>query len=723
MARRRGQNNPQRNPLPNPQVDDDDIGDLIEEALFEVLGPTTEPAPQTSSQQSRGRQRRATTPRRRGSRSRTSASNLNPTNNNGNNCLNCSKDMLGMLSIINDSVSKILDALKAEHLLDKKKAEQLRKDQEQRERREKESQLEATGKKLSNTLKQAIAPLRSAMDAVLKFILFTIAGRVVGKILKWFADPANEKKVKSLTRFLQNWWPALLGAFVLFGTRLGAAIRGTVKMAVSTILYLKIIGIPGMIAGLKSLGKKAAVGALVAGGLILGGAAFKKITEFESGDKDKEPSKSSPSPGATKMQNGGIIPRMSFFGPQVIHANDLAYAEGGGIDESSGLSITGAGPDTQLIAAQPGEIVISKAAVDKFGPDFFLGLNRAAGSTNQPKFVNNIQLARDGGVVGGMIRGFKGLQQKVMEGVNSFMPRPNKPARAIRSPQPPKNAPKISSADYHSLLAIAAAEDADPQGRADVAQSLYNRLFASQSYGMNFLPTGGRNTLKDFITGGGDKTTGGQYQPTFENKNDWYNIKDRKTAAIALSNAKKINLNRAMQMLSETEKALKNTTLQQNAQRHVGGRHSFFGVSEHGNMGPGDALRYDTIGGKRVPRKDNFFTHYPAENTPYQKERGNVPAPIPGMLLSPKGNEQSSLQFNKSQLVSMAPRITPPGPRPTGSVSITELPPIDLRNVGQKTAPPAHPEVPSFSVIPPKSDRYGKEGTYALMGIGVDNIG
>lgn len=711
MVSTQGQNNPQRNPLPNPQGDDDIVDKWV------ARGQAYLRRRQRQQNQPNQTPPRASTARR----PPTASSNLNPTINYSNNCIKCSKDMLGMLSIINDSVSKVLDALKAEHLLDKKKAEQLKKEQEQRERREKENQLESTGRKLSGTLKQAVAPLKSAMDAILKFILFTIAGRAVGKILKWFADPANERKVKTLTRFLQNWWPALLGAFVLFGTRFGAAIRGTIKMAVSTILYLRKIGIPGMLAGLKSLGKQAAVGALVAGGLILGGAALKKITEFESDDKDKEPSKSPPGPGATKMQNGGIVPRMSFFGPQVIRANDLAYAEGGGIDESSGLSITGAGPDTQLIAAQPGEIVISKAAVDKFGPDFFLGLNRAAGSTNQPKFVNNIQLAKDGGMVGGLIKGLQGLPQKVMGGFNKFIPQPNKPANAAINAVP-ANAPKISSADYHSLLAIAASEDSDPQGRADVAQSLYNRLFASQSYGMNFLPTGGRNTLKDFITAGGGKTTGGQYQPTFENKNDWYNIKDRKTAAIALSNAKKINLNKAMQMLSDTEKALKNTTLQRNAQRHVGGRHSFFGVSEHGNIGPGDALRYDTIGGKKVPRKDNFFTHYPAEETRYTKERGNVAAPIPKMLLMPKGEEQSSIQFNKSQLVSMAPKITPPKPRPTGGVSITELPPIDLRNVGKKTMAPSHPDVPSFSVIPPKSDRYGKDGTYALMGLNVDSI-
>jgi hypothetical protein len=56
-----------------------------------------------------------------------------------------------------------------------------------------------------------------------------------------------------------------------------------------------------------------------------------------------------------------------------------------------------------LIAAQPGEIVISKPAVDKYGANFFLGLNKSGGGTNVPKMVNNIQLAAGGGMVGALV--------------------------------------------------------------------------------------------------------------------------------------------------------------------------------------------------------------------------------------------------------------------------------------------------------------------------------
>ena len=705
MAPRRRSNNPNKKPLPTPEINgDEETRDKIEEFLFQLKQDEKAAARAQQNPQTQPTQRQRS-PRRSSPQRRITRTNLSLGNNKGNNCCNCCDDMLGMLSIINDSVSKVLNALRAESLLEKKKTDEVKKNQEERERREKENLLESSGRKLSGTFQQAFAPIKSAMDAIFKFILFTLAGRAIGKILKWFSDPANEKKVKSLTRFLKDWWPALLGAFVLFGTKFGSAIRSSVGAVISTVLYLRKIGIPGMLAGLKAFGIKGLGATAAVGGLFLAYNALTKDDNDKKQEANTSPNKGNTptSGGAPTFSSGGLVRGINFFLPEERHVSEIGYAAGGHIDESSGIAITGAGPDTQLIAAQPGEVVMSKAAVDKFGADTFLRMNTMAGSSNRPKFAGNIQFAQHGGMVGG-----------IMGGLKNMMPQMNKPAKAINSFTEPKNSPKISQADFNSLLAIASAEDSDPQGRADVAQSIYNRLYAgSSAYGLNFMPTGRRNTIKDIITGKG------QYEPTFKNRNDWLNITDRKSAALALSNAKKVNINTAMQMLSETENALKNSQLQMNAQQHVGGRPSFFGTSQLQHMKGDDALRYDTVNGKRVPRKDNFFTHYPAEKTKYHIERGNTAAPIPGMLYSPNGNEQSSLPSSKLQLVSTAPTVRPPGPRPAGTVTITELPPINLARGGKSGGDKASPDVPDFSAIPPAhlSDRYGDTGTLKTYGI------
>lgn len=85
-------------------------------------------------------------------------------------------------------------------------------------------------------------------------------------------------------------------------------------------------------------------------------------------------------------------------GGEVINIQNISYEGGGSVNKDSGITITGMGPDTQLIAAQPGEIVMSKKAVDSYGVDTLLSMNKEAGGTNKPKF-GNIQGFQGGGRV------------------------------------------------------------------------------------------------------------------------------------------------------------------------------------------------------------------------------------------------------------------------------------------------------------------------------------
>ena len=80
------------------------------------------------------------------------------------------------------------------------------------------------------------------------------------------------------------------------------------------------------------------------------------------------------------------------------------------VSQKSGEKVTGAGPDTQMIAVRPGEIVVNKETVDAVGADHFLGLNKMFGGAgaNKPKTAK-VQTASGGGLVlptfssGGMV--------------------------------------------------------------------------------------------------------------------------------------------------------------------------------------------------------------------------------------------------------------------------------------------------------------------------------
>ena len=180
----------------------------------------------------------------------------------------------------------------------------------------------------------------------------------------------------------------------------------------------------------------------------------------------------------------------------------------------------------------------------------------------------------------------------------------------------------MSNADYYSLLAISALEDDDDQGRADVAQALYNRLEGHRA-GSNYYQK--NNTLKSHIV------AKDQFQPTFYNKADWHRIVDMETAITALVMSKKGRArgwtrDYALQVLNETEKALLNPELQAEAARHVKGRTYFLGTSEQGNMQAGDVLRNPD---------DNFFSMWYDEDNPYGSNGVPPAAAIPPRMIAP----------------------------------------------------------------------------------------
>lgn len=94
--------------------------------------------------------------------------------------------------------------------------------------------------------------------------------------------------------------------------------------------------------------------------------------------------------------DGGGIP--SLISNKSINISDMSFTDGGSITSNSGQTITGMGPDTQLIAAQPGEVVMSKKAVQTYGANNLLAMNRSAGGTNIPT-MGAIQGFSGGGVV------------------------------------------------------------------------------------------------------------------------------------------------------------------------------------------------------------------------------------------------------------------------------------------------------------------------------------
>lgn len=274
--------------------------------------------------------------------------------------------------------------------------------EEEKRRRNAEKEFEQSTKNLKQSFAKLFTPIQGIMDSIIGFLVANILGKAFIDILKWATDPKNQKMMSSLGRFFKDWWPALLGTFVLYCTSFGKFVRSSVGFVISLGKYIATNGFRALRSILASAGRNALIGgAILAGtvgtGYLVGNAM--RASENNSG------APATPNFGTTSPKqsfaNGGLV---KFLKQRKTNINDISFDGGGPVDRSSGMPITGAGPDTQLVALSPGEYVMTRAAVNRYGSNYFESLNKSVGKISRPGKANNIQLANQGGEVGTAVK-------------------------------------------------------------------------------------------------------------------------------------------------------------------------------------------------------------------------------------------------------------------------------------------------------------------------------
>jgi hypothetical protein len=296
------------------------------------------------------------------------------------------------LENISKTVESISDNLSDQSKEDKKEAEENRKDEENKKRRKKEESLETSAKKIVSAAKKLFAPVKGILDSIYNYLFYTFLGRGVNEALTWLANPENKNKIAALGKFVSDFWPALLGTAVAFFTPLGNFIRTT-------------------LAEIAKLGLRFPLVSIAALGYIARQNEIRKIKPYVEKDlkSSEETLKSKEAPWYQKLGAYFAKEQLTKPGgpkdPLTMPVPGAMYASGGVIDQNTGLKISGAGPDTQLTALQPGEVVMNRATVRAVGAGNLLNLNRMFGgpNANKPRFANNIQFAKNGGLVGGFM--------------------------------------------------------------------------------------------------------------------------------------------------------------------------------------------------------------------------------------------------------------------------------------------------------------------------------
>ena len=269
-------------------------------------------------------------------------------------------------------IDSIRETLKKEEDLKKKQASDSKKSEERRKRKAKEDKLEGSVfKGLANQTKKVFAPVKSILDRMIDFFTKILIGRFLVKLIGWMTDKENQKKLEALGFLLEKTWPALITAFVLFGTAFGGLIKGILGLALK--FTGKLIG-----AALKLAIKNPLAAAAIGVGA-LGVAAVAQNQEGTAVVKDPQ------NPNKSQMDE------TREFGGMTGSPMGALFGSGGGLAPSP------KGTDTIPAMLTPGEFVMSKGAVDTFGTDFMESLNSLGGGTNKPKRSNGTLYASTGG--------------------------------------------------------------------------------------------------------------------------------------------------------------------------------------------------------------------------------------------------------------------------------------------------------------------------------------
>ena len=447
-------------------------------------------------------------------------------------------------SILDEILSTIKNSFKFDRSSDKKKKQQQDRDRKQ-SREDKLEKGSGAAKVLTGIGAAILKPLQGPLDYLLNFIKYTFLAKVVKNLFTWFSDPQNQKKLSSVFRFLKDWWPAMVAAYLIFGNGLSRGILKLTAILVKGAARLLKVALPKLMSLIARNPKAAAATALFTAGATVpllfpntvneqerkieakpgtdadkiealkeqkqnlnplqnlqgvGPEIDEQISKLETGETKsynsggavKSESKESPN----KLNPDNFLPFLApLLGPaapmlmpfmadgigEKIKENPMMLAAmgpaalpfmmmqkdkistasnqqkdpardittnsgtdvtGAGVDTqlvpanpgdivmnketvdavgprtfdtiaaNSGAKITGAGPDTQMIAARPGEVIINKETVNRVGAGHFLGMNKKYGGSNanKPKTAK-VQSAMGGGFVlptfqgGGMVGG------------------------------------------------------------------------------------------------------------------------------------------------------------------------------------------------------------------------------------------------------------------------------------------------------------------------------
>ena len=294
-------------------------------------------------------------------------------------------------------VNSILGTLQNQNKFTKKQSEKDRKSTEKKKRGAQEDKLEKGAlTKFAGAAKKLLKPVTNLFADILKFIGTVLIGRLLVKIINWMGDKDNKDKMDAIGDFFKVTWPAFLAVFLAFSLGLGGFITSIIGLVGGFALKIGKL-IPMMLKGLGALAMGNPITTAVVAGTAL--AAIGAITSMNQNEGEREKQNEKDDEGTvtpTETREKGEMPK----GPQLME--EMTRQTGMGAMFNSGGIVPGSGPNKDTVPAMlaPGEFVMSRGAVSKYGADTMESMNAMGGGTNRPMVRGGMTYAQGGGFAG-----------------------------------------------------------------------------------------------------------------------------------------------------------------------------------------------------------------------------------------------------------------------------------------------------------------------------------
>ena len=362
------------------------------------------------------------------------------------------KKILNMLTpsfaSMEENLEDILGNTKEQTKLREDAVRQADKIEQTTERKDREAQLESTSKtpKVGNTVKKAekaTKPMGGFLDMILNFFKNILLGGALVALMNIIENPGKMlnpiiENMNGFIEFINNVLEKMFNVILFIPNKIIDTINfgiGFVTDRINEAINLfggdpidkpqipnfeapEIPKIPLLEEGGASGGGESEMPAAGAegGGMVPamqeGGVVFSPIVNMATPKYNSGGVVNDFKMDAPKYNSGGVVNNFKMDTPRFIGGgsvnqninpqtvNNFSYTSGGSITSNSGQKVSGMGADTQLIAAQPGEIVMSKPAVNYWGAGNLLAMNKEGGGTNKPK-MGKVRGFSGGGIIEG----------------------------------------------------------------------------------------------------------------------------------------------------------------------------------------------------------------------------------------------------------------------------------------------------------------------------------